>query len=53
MSKRDLTLIMTRLASFSFQSNHFRMMRTRQLLDQRKYHNENTVNESLCNTMEL
>jgi hypothetical protein len=53
MNKRDLTLIMTRLASFSFQSNHFRMMRLRQLLDQRKYHNENTVNESLCNTMEL
>jgi hypothetical protein len=53
MSKRDLTIHMVKLASFSMIPNHFRMMRTRQLLNQRKYHNENTVNESLCNTMEL
>jgi hypothetical protein len=55
MSEYDVTLYVTRLASFSFQSNHFRMMRVRQVLDQRKYkyYNENNVNASLCNLMEL
>ena len=54
MSKRDLTLIMTRLASFSMIPNHFRMMRTRQLLSQRKYHNNtNYVNSGLCVSLEL
>ena len=53
MIKRDLTLIMTRLASFSIQPNHFRMMRIRQVLYQRKFRNENDTNASLCNIMEL
>jgi hypothetical protein len=55
MTKRDLTVHMVKLASFSFQANHFRMMRIRQVLIQRKYkyYNENNVNASLCNLMEL
>jgi hypothetical protein len=54
MSKRDLTIHMVKLASFSMISNHFRMMRTRQLLNQRKYlYNMNDVNGDLCVSLEL
>ena len=54
MTKRDLTLIMTRLASFSFQSNHFRMMRVRNIIDNRRFTiMSNSANGSLCDVMEL
>ena len=53
-NKRDLTIHMVKLASFSMIPNHFRMMRTRQLLNQRKYlYNMNDVNEGLCESLEL
>ena len=53
-NKRDLTIHMVKLASFSMVSNHFRMMRTRQLLNQRKYnYNMNDVNDGLCVSLEL
>ena len=54
MGKRDMTLYITRLASFSFQSNHFRMMRVRNIIDNRRFTiMSNSANGSLCDVMEL
>jgi hypothetical protein len=54
MTKHNTTLYIVRLASFSFQSNHFRMMRVRNILDNRRFTiMSNSANGSLCDVMEL
>jgi len=49
-----MTLYMVRIASFSMMPNHFRMMRTRNIIDNRRFTiMSNSANGSLCDVMEL
>jgi hypothetical protein len=54
MGKHNTTLYIVRLASFSFQANHFRMMRVRNIIDNRRFIiMSNSANASLRDVMEL